>query len=54
MAQLRDDGREDCNCNGCRISRIRIARWKRQRESRPDLPPPEPWGHTPRRRRYRD
>ena len=52
MARLRDDGRDDCTCSGCAISRIRMKRWERQREFRPDLPPPEPWGHTPKR--YRD
>ena len=49
MAHLRDDGRDDCTCGGCRITGIRNSRWERQREFRPDLPPPPPWGHTPRR-----
>ena len=30
----------------CRITRIRMMRWERQRKFRPDLPPPESWGHT--------
>lgn len=29
MAQLRDDGRQDCKCSGCRITRIRMMRWTR-------------------------
>jgi hypothetical protein len=47
MAQLLDDGRDGCDCSACRITRIRMMRWKRQRQFRPDLPPPEPWGHSP-------
>jgi hypothetical protein len=54
MAQLRDDGRGDCECSGCRITRIRMMRWERQRKFRPDLPPPESWGHTLPSRRYRE
>ena len=52
MARLLDDGSQDCGCFGCGITRIRMMRWERQREFLPDLPPPEPWGHTPTR--YRD
>lgn len=54
MARLRDDGRDGCDCSGCRITGIRMMRWGRQRQFRPDLPPPQPWGHTPPSRRYRD
>lgn len=54
MAQLRDDGRQDCKCSGCRITRIRMMRWTRLRLFRPDISPPEPWDHTPPGRRYRE
>jgi hypothetical protein len=47
MAQLLDDGRQDCDCTGCGITRIRMMRWERQRQFRPDLPPPQPWGPRP-------